>query len=155
MRIRRFDDRDADAVSGLIVRTLLTSCAADYAPEPLEAFARTQTPACMKRRGRETHFYVVEEAGTVVGCGAVGSDERDAAVCAVYSLYVLPECQGRGVGRMIVETLLADEYARRAKVILLHASRTALGFYGRMGFVFRDGCDAPDADGLYEMEIRR
>ena len=152
MRIRRFRGADAEAVSALIIESLLTCCGRDYPMEPLEAFARTQTPETMRERGRTTHFYVAEEDGIPVGCGAVGPDPEDPGVCSVYSFYVLPRSQGRGVGRRIMEALEADEYARRVSRMTLHASLTALGFYRRMGFGFQNDCDRPDRDGLYLME---
>ncbi len=155
MLIRLFHERDAQAVSNLVRSALLVSCAKDYPPEPLNAFADTQTPACMLERGRTTHFYVAEEDGIAVGCGAVGADGDDSGVCGVYSFYVLPEWQGRGVGRKIMEALEADDAAREARRLTLHASRTALGFYRRMGFGFAGGDDRPDADGLYHMEKLR
>ena len=94
--IRRFRESDAEPVSRLIVDALLTCCGPDYPPEPLGAFARSQTPACMRERGRTTHFYVAEEDGTPVGCAAVGRDPEDPGVCGVYSFYVMPDKQGRG-----------------------------------------------------------
>ncbi len=150
--IRRFRDADAEAVSRLVVDALLTCCGPDYPPEPLGAFARSQTPACMRERGRTTHFYVAEEAGAPVGCAAIGPDPEDTAVCGVYSFYVLPEKQGRGIGRRLMAALEADPLGRGARLLTLHASRTALGFYHRMGFSFAGGCETPDADGLYRME---
>ena len=153
--IRRFRDSDAEPVSRLIVDALLTCCGPDYPPEPLGAFARSQTPACMRERGRTTHFYVAEEDGTPVGCAAVGRDPEGPGVCGVYSFYVLPTKQGRGIGRRLMEALEADPWGREARLLTLHASLTALGFYRRMGFGFRDGCTQPDRDGLYMMEKAR
>ena len=152
--IRRFADADAEAVSRLVVDALLTCCGPDYPPEPLGAFARSQTPEMMLRRARTTRFYVAEEAGVPVGCAAIGPDPDDPGICGVYSFYVLPEKQGLGIGRRLMEALEADPLGRRARLLTLHASRTALGFYRRMGFGFAGGYDTPDADGLYLMEKR-
>ncbi len=152
LTIRKFRDTDAQAVSDLVRAALLISCAKDYPPEPLGKFAASQTPDCMRERARTTHFYVAEEGGTAVGCGAVGQGEKNADVCSVYSFYVLPSHQGRGIGRAVMETLEQDEYFRQARIVTLHASRTALPFYRKMGFTFRDGNGNPDKDGLFSME---
>ena len=150
--IRRFRDSDAQAVSDLVRAALLVSCAKDYPPEPLGTFAKAQTADCMTERARTTHFYVAEEDGTAVGCGAIGLDEHNAEECSVYSFYVLPGHQGRGIGRALMEALEGDEFFRQAHRVTLHASRTALPFYQKMGFTFRDGNNTPDEDGLYSME---
>ena len=120
------------------------SCGRDYPAPPLEAFAATQTPEMMLERDRATHFYVAEEGGEPVGCGAIGPDEADPGVSGIYSFYVLPRCQGRGIGRRLKESLEADGYGRRARMLTLHASRTALEFYRRMGFAPAGemGCEA-------------
>lgn len=154
MMIRRFRPEDAEAVSRLIVTALLVSCGPDYPAGPLEAFAASQTPEVMLERDRTHHFYVAEEDGVPVGCGAIGPDEADPGICGIYSLYVLPRRQGRGIGRRLMEVLEADIYGRSARLLTLHASRTALAFYRRMGFVFADGTETPDGDGLYRMEKR-
>ena len=153
MIVRRFREEDAQAVSDLVRASLLISCGKDYPPEPLEAFAATQTPAAMVRRGQTTRFYVAEEGGTPVGCAAVGRSTEVPGESCVYSFYVLPECQGRGIGRRLMEALEEDPDFRAARRVILHASRTALGFYRKMGFGFEGGDDRPDADGLYRMEM--
>lgn len=150
--VRPFRESDAQAVSDLVRTALLVSCAGDYEPGPLRSFADTQTPARMLDRGRTTHFLVAETAGVAVGCGAIGTDSEVPDEGCIYSLYVAPDCQGRGIGRRLMETLAADEYGRQARRLTVHASRTALGFYRKLGFACRNGCDSPDGDGLFLLE---
>ena len=47
----------------------------------------------------------------------------------MFNIFVLPEYQGKGVGRMIMETLENDEYFLRAKRVEIPASITACEFY--------------------------
>lgn len=49
---------------------------------------------------------------------------------------MLPEYQGKGVGRKIIETLEGDEFFLRAKRIEIPASFTGAPFYEKMGIVF-------------------
>ena len=135
MKIRRFEPADAGAVSDLIVKTLRVSNTKDYPPEQMEALILHQQPADVMQRASWTHFYVAEEEGRSIGCGAIG-----------------PECQGRGVGKKIVETLERDEYALRARRIEIPASITGLPFYRKMGYGFKDGAETLDGEGLYRLE---
>lgn len=155
MTIRRFRDSDAETVSALIVRTLLVSNTNDYPAEMMEALAKTQTPEHVRQRASWTHFYVAEEAGSILGCGAIGPywDREDES--SLFTIFVSPAHQGRGIGRAIVETLEKDEFALRARRIEIPASATGLPFYQKMGYVFKNGCDSMDEEHLYRLEKYR
>ena len=155
MTIRRFRDSDAETVSALIVRTLLVSNTNDYPAEMMEALAKTQTPKHVRQRASWTHFYVAEEAGSILGCGAIGPywDREDES--SLFTIFVSPAHQGRGIGRAIVETLEKDEFALRARRIEIPASATGLPFYQKMGYTFKNGVNSPDGEHLYRLEKHR
>lgn len=65
----------------------------------------------------------------LIGFGRAISD--DAYQAAVYDCAVLPEFQGQGIGRRIMDTLLARlEHCN----VILYASPGKEGFYGKLGF---------------------
>ena len=68
------------------------------------------------------------------------------------SLYLLPEYQGRGIGRKIIETLEADEYALRSKRIDLPASITGRDFYLKFGYAYKGGIKDLYPDRCYRLE---
>lgn len=152
MLIRRFEEKDAAPVSALVIRTLRVTNARDYSPEDMEALAARMQPADILQRASWTHFYVAEDAGRIVGCGAVGPYWGREDESSLFTIFVLPECQGMGVGRGIVETLEKDEFFTRARRVEIPASVTALGFYEKMGYRKKPGCDAPDDEGMYRLE---
>ncbi len=88
----------------------------------------------------------------IVGCGAIGPYWGKEDESSFFNIFVLPEYQGRGVGRKIIETLETDEYALRAKRIEIPASITACGFYRKLGYNFKDGVDTLDEEHLYRLE---
>ena len=156
MTIRRFADADAPAVSALIVETMRVSNTRDYSAADMEALILHQQPENILQRAGWTHFYVAEEGGTVVGCGAIGPYWGKQDESSLFSIFVRPDCQGRGIGRQIVETLEADEFARRAWRIEVPASITGLPFYLKLGYTYKDGNDQLDEEKLYRLEkIRR
>ena len=152
MLIRRFEETDADAVSRLIIETIRISNTKDYSAEMMEELVKREQPADVLNRASWTHFYVVESDDRIVGCGAIGPywDKQDES--SLFTIFVLPEYQGKGIGRMIVETLEKDEYALRSKRIEIPASITGLPFYQRMGYTFKNGQDKPDEEQLYRLE---
>ena len=65
---------------------------------------------------------------------------------------MLPEYQGRGIGRQIIETLEQDEYFLRAKRIEVPASITAVDFYRKMGYGYKNGIAEIDEKQVYKLE---
>ncbi len=152
MNIRRFQDADAAEVSALIVATLRTTNRKDYSPEYIESIVKVMQPQNMLDRARQTHFYVACDGGRIVGCGAIGPywDREDES--SLFTFFVAPECQGRGIGRRIMEALEGDEYALRAKRIEIPASITGVPFYRKMGYDYKGGIRVPDEEGLLRLE---
>ena len=124
MNIRKFQDADADEVSALIVTTLRTTNIKDYSSEYIENEVKILQPHNILERARWTHFYIARDDNKIVGCGAIGPywDKEDES--SLFTIFVLPEYQGRGIGRKIIETLEQDEYFLRAKRIEIPASIT-------------------------------
>jgi amino-acid N-acetyltransferase len=75
------------------------------------------------------NFVVAEEEGAIVGVGQVkahGDGSRELA-----SIVVVPARQGQGIGRALIETLLARE---SGVDLYLTCRRELEGFYERFGF---------------------
>ena len=155
MRIRRFEEADAGEVSELIIKTLRISNTKDYPVQMMEELSLHMQPEDILKRAGQTHFYVVEENGVIVGCGAIGPYRDRTDESGLFNIFVLPEYQGRGIGRQIVETLEQDAYALRAERMELSASITGLPFYLKMGYDYKNGIAGLDEEQLYKMEKYR
>lgn len=155
MNIRRFTEQDAKAVSELIIRTIRISNVRDYPAELMEELVRTETPEHVLQRASWTHFYVAEEEGKIIGCGAIGPYWGKEDESSLFTIFVDPDCQGKGVGRAIVGTLEQDEFALRARRIEIPASITGLPFYQKMGYSFKGGKNEIDEEHLYRLEKYR
>ena len=152
MTIRRLKEEDAQAVSGLIIKTIRISNVGDYSAESMEELVKTQTPEDVLKRASWTHFYVAEDAGEIIGCGAIGPYWGREDESSLFSIFVHPDHQKKGIGRKIVEVLEQDEFALRAKRIEIPASITGLPFYRKLGYDFKDGNTETDAEQLYRLE---
>ncbi len=152
MNIRRFREEDAEAVSALVIKTLRISNVKDYTPELMEEVVKSQQPQNVLERAGWTHFYVAEENGELIGCGAIGPYWGRQDESSLFTIFVLPEWQGKGIGRRIIETLEQDEFFLRAKRTEIPASITAVDFYRRMGYDYKNGIAEVDDEGMYRLE---
>ena len=152
---RAFQTEDASEVSALITKTLRITNSKDYSPEYIEKDVAQFTPEKVIERASWTHFYVFCDGEKIVGCGAIGPYWGSETESSLFNIFVLPEYQGKGVGRKIIETLEEDAYALRAKRIEIPASITACPFYRKMGYHFKNGIAAVDEEQLYRLEKER
>lgn len=150
--IRRFEVEDALPVSDLIAETLRTTNSKDYSPEYIEKLIRTMQAENIIERASWTHFYVACDGNTVIGCGAIGPYWGKADESSLFTIFVLPEYQGYGVGKQIIAALEQDEYYMGAKRIEVPASITAVEFYRKFGYDYKNGNNSIDEEGLYRLE---
>ena len=122
----------ARSVSNSAFTRFYPQCSIDYIKESLDE-------AGVKERASWTHFYVIEEDDTIVGCGAIGAYWGSETESSLFSIFVDDSYQGRGYGRKIIETLEQDEYFTRANRIEVPASMSAIPFYRKMGYEHKNG----------------
>ena len=150
--IRRFEESDAQEVSDLIARTLREVNIKDYSIEYIENDVKILTPEYLIERLKCTHGYVVCKDNKLVGCGSIGPYWGSEEESSLFTIFVLPEYQGKGIGRKIIETLEDDEYFLRAKRIEIPASITACQFYRKFGYDYKNRIDKVDSEQLYRLE---
>ena len=150
--IRRFREEDAAPVSQMIAETLRTTNSRDYSAAELDELVAHLTPHDIAVRAGWTHFYVALVGEEIAGCGAIGPywGRRDES--SFFTVFVRPACQGRGVGRRIVEALERDEFFLRARRVEIPASITAVEFYRKFGYDYKNGEKRLDEERLYRLE---
>lgn len=149
---RRFRPADAQPVARLIATTPRTTNRFDYSPDYLAKLITQMTPEFLKERARQTHFYVFCQGTTIVGCGAIGPYWAIPHEYSLFTIFVAPDHQGQGIGRLIIQTLEADAYFKQASRVEIPASVTALGFYRKMGYHPKNHQTIPDQEQLFRLE---
>ena len=152
MVIRRFKNEDSEELSEVIAKTLRTTNIKDYSPEFIEKEITFFAPGKLIKRSARMHFYVVCEDEKIIGCGGIGAYWGKEDESSLFTIFVSPEYQGKGIGRKIIETLEQDECFLRAKRVEIPASITAVGFYKKMGYSYKNGIDTVDDEQLYRLE---
>ena len=152
LEIRRFNNDDAVTVSNLICRNFLEVNIKDYSKVEMESLTEIYNPGKVLEVAGYAHMYVVYIDKKIVGCGSISSfwGRQDESI--LLTIFVLPELQGKGIGRAIIEKLEHDEYFLRAKRIEIPASITAREFYKKMGYDYKDAIAKLDDEGHYRLE---
>ena len=149
---RLINENDAKAVSDLIRKTISISNKKDYPEDLMDQLIEMETPEHVLERASWTHFYVFELEGQIIACGAIGPYWGKEDESSLFTIFVLPEYQGKGVGSFIINTLEKDEFFTRAKRIEIPASITGVPFYLKMGYNYKNGITEPDEEQIVRME---
>lgn len=150
--MRLITESDAETVSALIRKTISISNKKDYPEDLMDQLIEMETPEHVLERASWTHFYVAELDGSIIGCGAIGPYWGKEDESSLFTIFVLPEYQGKGVGKFIINALENDEFFTRAKRIEIPASITGVAFYRKMGYDYKNGVTEPDEEHLIRME---
>ncbi len=150
--IRRFKESDAISISELVRRNSLEVNIKDYPKEQMEKLATSFDKERAIIKANSSNMYVACLNEIIVGCGAIASFWGKSDESILSTIFVLPELHGKGIGRLIVETLEKDEYFTRAKRIEVPSSITACEFYKKLGYTYKNGITDLDEDGHYRLE---
>ena len=100
-------------------------------------------------------MYVICDGEKIVGTGTIAPYWGSETESILLTIFILPDWQGRGLGRLLIETLEQDEYAKRAGRIEIPASLTAVNFYRHLGYDYKNGVTEPENGLLYRLEKYR
>ncbi|WP_184551042.1 GNAT family N-acetyltransferase [Mucilaginibacter sp. FT3.2] len=84
----------------------------------------------------QTYLLLEEEDGTPVAFAAYSPREEDANIYKLHKLYCLPQTQGKGYGKILINTVAQKTREAGKHLLELNVNRhnKALSFYQKMGF---------------------
>ena len=112
INIQRFEEKDAEEIVKLIHRAMFETNIFDYSKEDLVKDAENITVPSIIERASWTHFYVFRDEETIIATGAIGPYWDSLTESSFFTIFVLSEYQGRGIGKLIINTLEDDEFYR-------------------------------------------
>jgi ribosomal protein S18 acetylase RimI-like enzyme len=88
------------------------------------------------RSGSQTFIILNDEKGAQ-GFASYGLRPEDSQVCKLHKLYVLPENQGKGYGKSLIDEVRIRAINLNTQALDLNVNRSnpAIGFYEKIGFV--------------------
>lgn len=150
--IRSFKYEDAAELARVIAETLRISNSRDYSKEYIEANILSHSADVLIERSKQGHMYVACDELKIVGCGAIAGYWGSETESILLTIFVLPEYKGREIGRRIIETLERDEFFLIANRVEIPASITAVEFYRKMGYEYKNGIAKVDEEQVYRLE---
>ncbi|MBR5277775.1 MAG: GNAT family N-acetyltransferase [Clostridia bacterium] len=153
--IHKFEEKDAEAVQKLIVRNFLEINSKDYGIELMNELVGGYNIEKIKRIASYAHMYVFELNNNIVGVGAISSYWGSETESILLTIFVLPELHGNGIGKLIMQTLEQDEFYIRANRIEIPSSITAVEFYRKFGYDYKNGIKELDKENHYLLEKRK
>jgi GNAT superfamily N-acetyltransferase len=133
---------DAPAIAELIRSASEESFLAELPEAGRLRFLEDHTSEAMEARIRNSEFRydIAEDAGVLAGLIGVRRGTH------LFSLYVAPRMQGRGLARTMFTHVQSRASSGSTRVLTVNSSRNAVPIYEHFGFVATGG--KVDADGL-------
>jgi len=120
--IRKFKSDDAAEVSKLICRSLTLVNSKDYSEENIRFMTEHFSAQTVAELAEKRYMLVALEDAKIVGTGSLCNDH-------VYTLFVDPDQQGKGIGKALMRELEALAVNKGIAVLRVPSSLTALRFY--------------------------
>lgn len=155
IRIENYEEKYVTEISNLIIRNLKEINVKDYGTERInqmaEDFRVEKLKDILKRRKKVYVALINDEVVGTAGMDKSWYNDNDDEYW-ILSVFVKPEYHGYGIGRMLIERI--EDFARGLHVrkLVVPASITARGFYGKMGFGYKDGKEVVNEENMYIME---
>jgi ribosomal protein S18 acetylase RimI-like enzyme len=84
----------------------------------------------------EQLFYLISEDNVTLGFIGIEHNYKGETVTRIHKIYLLPETQGRGIGKKVIDEIEKFALKNNSKALSLNVNRfnAALGFYKKIGF---------------------
>lgn len=150
--VKTYQEENAEEIVNLIVRNFREVNVKDYGEKAVEELVVTHDVNWFKGVAEYANVYVFWNEGKIVGVGSISSFWGSLTESILLTIFVLPEFHGQGIGSYIIDTLESDELFLRAERIEIPASITAVGFYQKMGYDYKNGIKELDDEQHYRLE---
>jgi ribosomal protein S18 acetylase RimI-like enzyme len=105
-------------------------------------------------------FFLAQEGDSFLGFTSCENNYKNNKVTRIHKIYILPEAQGKGVGKLLVDKVIAQAKENQSKVISLNVNKfnNAVSFYQKAGFEIVSEEDIDIGSGYlmedYKMELK-
>lgn len=150
--VKPYQEQDAEEIVRLIIRNFREVNVKDYGEKVIEQFIATHDVKWFQGIAEYANIYVFWNEGKIVGVGAISSFWGSLTESILLTIFVLPELHKQGIGSYIIDTLELDDLFLRAKRIEIPASITAVEFYRKKGYDYKNRVKELDSEHHYRLE---
>lgn len=155
VEFRRFEDGDAERISEIVRRNFMEVNIKDYDEESMKSLSDIYNADKVRQVASYANMYVALVNDEIIGTGSISSYWGSKEESILLTIFVVPELQGNGIGRRIINILEEDELYTRARRIEIPSSITAKEFYMKLGYDYKDGNEELDEEGHHRLEKYR
>ncbi len=127
LKIRKFQEEDAEEASNLIKKTLREMNSKDYPPEVIDYLSNLYCPTTLKNISRERNFFLAEKDKKIIGTITLEHDY-------IGVLFIHPDYMNLGIGTLLMHHVEQIARENNIKKIRLNSSITAKLFYHKLGY---------------------
>jgi GNAT superfamily N-acetyltransferase len=137
--IRPFQPCDLESVYELVQHTVAISYRNDYSEKAIDMFRRYNSRKTILENADNGHTLVAVIDGAIVGTGTLEGAH-------IRRVFVSPQHQRRGIGKLIAAALEKKALAENIEVIDLAAAIGSRTFWESRGFTVEEECFAPPGE---------
>lgn len=135
--VRRYQPGDEKEICEVIRKDVLTENIKDYPIEKINKLVDYLNEELIIRRSNKWHTYVITDDDKIIAVGTIGPYWDSKTESSFFNVFRDPDYNGKGIGRIIIETLESDDYFKNADRVEIPASLTAVEFYKHFGYGFK------------------
>ncbi len=128
--LRQASPKDAPGIWNVRVSAIRAINEPRYPQEDLIKWAPKDMPEGFIKAVENNEWYVVTDNDLIIATGYVDIDKK-----RLEALFVLPQYQGQGVGKLMIRHLHAIAQTHGLSELYLDATLNAEGFYSKHGYV--------------------
>ena len=132
MKVRKFKNSDAEAVSQLIIENLQKVSSQYYSPEIIGNLIRENLPEALLEKQKKYQIFVAENNSDLVGTASLWPEKTKEFV--IKSVFVKNGLQNHGIGSILIKHLEAEARSQNAAQIFIPSALNALDFYKKLGY---------------------
>lgn len=137
LTLRKASDGDILLIRELCLQVWPQTYASILPPEQIQYMLNLMySEAALHRQMQDDHhFFIVYNAGIPIGFASYS--ETEPTVFKLHKIYILPQQQGRGSGKYVIEQIFEHIKKEGATALQLNVNRNnkALEFYKKLGFL--------------------
>ncbi|MFA9191093.1 GNAT family N-acetyltransferase [Flavobacterium sp. FZUC8N2.13] len=138
IRIVKATVADLNCITEIAHKTWPITYGGILSPEQLKYMLNAfySDAALLKNIENGQEFILAKEGDTVLGFASFEHHYKNGSTTKIHKIYILPETQGKGIGKLLIDSIAQFAKENNSNSLLLNVNRfnKALTFYQKLGF---------------------